>query len=94
MKNSGVSVSVDVASHELDKLMQHEQRMEALRSHSEAWAVGFQQGIDTGILAETALYTAFHELIRNSGEQVALDLVERLKDRILCGEFEPERICH
>ncbi len=87
-------VSVDVASQDLDELMQHEQRMEALRSHGEAWAVGIRQGIDAGILAETALYTAFHELIRNSGEQVALDLVERLKDRILCGEFEPERICH
>jgi hypothetical protein len=89
-----VFVSVDVASQDLDELMQHEQRMEALRSHGEAWAVGIRQGIDAGILAETALYTAFHELIRNTNEQTALDLVEQLKDRILCGEFEPERICH
>ena len=68
--------------------------MEALRSHGEAWALGIRQGIDPEILADTALYTALHELIRNSGEQPALDLVERLKDRILCGEFEPERVCH
>jgi hypothetical protein len=87
-------VSVNLASLDLDELMQHEQRLEALRSHGEAWAVGIRQGIDAEILADTALYTAFHELIRNSGEQRALDLVERLKDRILCGEFEPERVCH
>ena len=87
-------MSVDVASKDLDELMQHEQRMEALRGHGEAWAFGIRQGIDADILAETAIYTALHELIRSSGEQTALDLVERLKDRILCGEFEPERICH
>lgn len=90
----GVFVSVELASQDLEEMVQHEQRMEALRSHSEAWAIGLRQGIDPAILAETAIFTALHELIRNSGEQAALDLVERLKDRIVCGEFEPERIVH
>lgn len=90
----GVFVSVELAPQDLDEMVQHEQRMEALRSHGEAWAIGLRQGIDPTILAETAIFTALHELIRNSGEQTALDLVERLKDRIVCGEFEPERIVH
>lgn len=87
-------MSIDVAAKELDELMQYEQRLEALRSHGEAWATGIRQGIDAAILADAALYTALHELIRSSGEQSALDLVEHLKHRILCGEFEPGRVCH
>jgi hypothetical protein len=79
---------------ELDELVRSEMRMEALKGHGEAWASGISQGIDPQILADTALYTAFHELIRSGGEDAALDLVDRLKERILCGEFEPERIRH
>jgi hypothetical protein len=81
-------------SAELDDLMQHEQRLEAMRSHGEAWAACIRQGIDTGILADTALFTAFHELIRFNGETAALELIENLKQRIECGEFQPERSVH
>jgi hypothetical protein len=78
----------------LDDLVRSEQRLEALKSHGEAWATGISQGIDPAIIADTALFTAFHEMIRQIGEKAALDLVERLRDRIMCGEFEPERVCH
>jgi hypothetical protein len=81
-------------SADLDEMIQHEQRLEALRSHGEAWAACIRQGIDTGILADTALFTALHELIRNNGEKAALEMVDRLKRRIECGEFEPERQIH
>lgn len=79
---------------ELDDLIRSEMRMEALKSHGEAWASGISQGIDPQILADTALFTAFHEMIREGGEDAALDLVDRLKERILCGEFQPERVRH
>jgi hypothetical protein len=79
---------------ELEEIIRSEQRLEALKSHGEAWATGFVQGIDPDILADTAIYTAFHEVIRSRGEKAALALVEKLKDRIACGEFEPERLCH
>jgi hypothetical protein len=79
---------------ELEDLIRSEMRLEALKSHGEAWAEGISQGIDPQILADTALYTAFNELIRVEGEEAVLALVDRLKDRILCGEFEPERVSH
>lgn len=79
---------------ELDDLIRSEQRIEALKGHGEAWAAGIYQGIELSILAETALFTALHEVIRTDGETAALALVEQLKERIVCGEFEPERIRH
>ena len=84
----------DTRLSELDKLIAGEQRLEALRSHGEAWASGIRDGIDPAILADTALYTAFHELIRCSGEAAALAIAARLHDRIISGEFEPERVHH
>ncbi|MCU0832143.1 MAG: hypothetical protein MUC58_11640 [Rhizobiaceae bacterium] len=79
---------------ELDELMQSEMRLEALKSHGEAWASGISAGIEPRILADAALYTALHEMIRADGESAALALVDRLRDRILSGEFEPERTRH
>jgi hypothetical protein len=79
---------------ELDELMRSEMRLEALKSHGEAWATGISAGIEPRILAEAAVYTALHEMIRNEGEGAALELVERLRERIVSGEFEPERTRH
>ena len=84
----------DTFSTELDKLVAWQQRLEALRSHGEAWAEGMRDGIDPAILADTALFTAFHELIRCSGEDAALAVAASLQDRIMSGEFEPERVRH
>jgi hypothetical protein len=94
MISGAFSTSTRPMSAELDDLMHHEQRLEALRSHGEAWAACIRQGIDTDILADTALFTALHELIRFNGEKAALELVAQLKHRIECGEFEPERQIH
>jgi hypothetical protein len=80
------------AEHE--DLMDHEQRLEAMRTQGEAWATCIRQGIDTAILADAALVTALHELIRMNGEKSALELVEKLRVRIECGEFEPDRKLH
>ena len=43
-------------------------------------------------LERAAISTALEETIRAHGEDAALDLVESLRERILCGEFTPDRI--
>jgi hypothetical protein len=79
---------------ELDELMRSEMRLEALKSHGEAWASGISAGIEPRILADAALFTTLNEIIRTEGETAALALVDRLRDRILSGEFEPDRTRH
>ena len=40
-------------------------------------------------MAEVALATAFTELLRSSGEDAAMALVDRMRERIVAGEFDP-----
>ncbi len=74
---------------ELDALMREEQRLTALQSQTEAWAEGLSAGIDPEIIAEVALATAFTELLRSCGEDAAVALVDRMRERIIAGEFDP-----
>lgn len=76
---------------ELDEVIAQEKRVAARAMQSEAWADGLLEGIEIDILADAAIATALEELIRNDGEHAALELVENLRDRIIAGEFLPER---
>ena len=60
-----------------------------MESHNEAWAEGLSAGIEPEIIAEAALTTAFAELLRSAGEKAALALLERMRDRVIAGEFAP-----
>ena len=40
-------------------------------------------------IAEAALATAFGELLRSSGENAALALLDRMREKVISGEFEP-----
>lgn len=82
---------MDVTINEMDELIAREKRIAAMEVHSEAWADGTMEGIDAAILADAAIATALEETIRDQGEDAALALVETLRDRILCGEFTPDR---
>ncbi len=74
---------------ELDALMREEKRLTALESQTEAWADGLSAGIEPELIAEVALATAFTELLRTCGEDAAVALVDRMRERIIAGEFTP-----
>ena len=76
---------------ELDEAIAQEKRVAAREMQSEAWADGMMEGIETEILADAAIATALEELIRTDGESAALLLVDNLRDRVIAGEFIPER---
>ncbi len=79
---------------DLDALVREEKRLTAVENHCEAWADGLSAGIEPEIIAEAAMTTALAELLRASGEPAALALIERMRDRVIAGEFEPEQFRH
>ncbi len=74
---------------DIDALVREEKRLTAVESHNEAWAEGLSAGIEPEIIAEAALATAFGELLRSSGESAALALLDRMREKVISGEFEP-----
>lgn len=79
---------------DIDALVREEKRLTAVENHSEAWAEGLSAGIEPEIIAEAALTTALAELLRSSGEAAVLGLIERMRDRVLAGEFAPDQSRH
>jgi hypothetical protein len=79
---------------DLDALVREEKRLTAVENHSEAWAEGLSAGIEPEIIAEAAMTTALAELLRASGEPAVLALIERMRDRVIAGEFEPDQQRH
>ena len=79
---------------DLDALVREEKRLTAEENHCEAWADGLSAGIEPEIIAEAALATALGELLRASGEAAVLSLIERMRDRVIAGEFMPELSRH
>ncbi|MGE0501361.1 MAG: hypothetical protein AB7I79_06800 [Rhizobiaceae bacterium] len=74
---------------EIDALVREEKRLTAVESHAEAWAEGLSAGIEPEIIAEAALATAFEEMLRSSGEDAALALLDRTREKVVAGEFAP-----
>ena len=79
---------------DFDALVREEKRLTAVENHSEAWAEGLSAGIEPEIIAEAALTTALAELLRDSGEPAALALIERMRDRVIAGDFAPNQSRH
>lgn len=79
---------------DIDALVREEKRLTAVECHNEAWAEGLTAGIEPEIIAEAALTTAFSELLRSAGETSALAMIERMRDRVIAGEFGPDRLRH
>jgi hypothetical protein len=80
--------------NELDALVREEKRLTAVECHSEAWAEGISAGIEPDIIAEAALSTAFGEILRSSGEHTVLALLDRMREKVIAGEFEAARLRH
>lgn len=79
---------------DIDALVREEKRLTAVENHSEAWAEGLSAGIEPEIIAEAALATALAELLRASGEPAALALIERMRERVMAGDFAPDQSRH
>jgi hypothetical protein len=79
---------------EIEALVREEKRLTAVESHNEAWAEGLSAGIEPEIIAEAALATAFAELTRSGGEKAALALLERMREKVIAGEFERSLLRH
>lgn len=87
-------MSIEQRMSELDALVREEKRITAVECHSEAWAEGISAGIELDIIADAALSTAFGEILRASGEEAALSLIERMREKVITGEFEAVRLRH
>ncbi len=79
---------------EIEALVREEKRLTAVESHNEAWAEGLSAGIEPEIIAEAALATAFAELHPLGGEKAALALLERMREKVIAGEFERSLLRH
>lgn len=77
---------------ELDDMIVHEKMQAALEYQNEAWADGMADGIEPEIIADAAIALAMRETVRIHGERGAEAMLENLRERMLAGEFSPERI--
>ena len=79
---------------DIDALVREEKRLTAVECHSEAWAEGIAAGIEPEIIAEAALATAFSEMLRTNGEDAALALLDRVREKVVAGAFVPNHVRH
>lgn len=82
---------IDIQGAELDEVIMAEKKQVAIEYHNEAWADGISDGIEAEILAETAISTALTELARRHGESEVLEFLDLLRERIVHGEYLPDR---
>ena len=85
---------MDRGISDIDVLIREEKRLTAVESYEDAWAEGRAAGIEPDIMADAAIATALEELVRTNGETAALALIERMRDRLVAGEFNPPSLMH
>ena len=77
--------------NEIDDMIVREKMQAALEYQTEAWADGRADGIEPEIIADAAIAFAMRETIRLHGESGAEAMIESLRERMLAGEFSPDR---
>lgn len=87
-------MSIEHNTSDIDALVREEKRLTAVECHTEAWAEGISAGIETDIIAEAALATALGEIFRSNGEDVTLSLIDRMREKVIAGEFAPSQSRH
>lgn len=85
---------MDHGASDIDVLIREEKRLTAVESYEDAWAEGRAAGIEPDIMAEAAIATALEELLRSNCEATALTLIERMRDRLVAGEFSRPAAIH
>ncbi len=76
----------------LDEMIIEEKKRVAVEFFRDAWFAALAEGIEPGILAESALYTALSELTRNQGETSVYAIVNRLPEQVENGDFLIDRV--
>lgn len=82
------------SGNDIDALVREEMRLTAAETHAEAWAECVSAGIEPEIMAEAALEKALGELLRTHGEGVALAMLDKMRDKVIAGEFETRTTRH
>lgn len=85
---------MDRGISDIDALIREEKRLTAVESYEDAWAEGRAAGIEPDIMADAAIAIALEELVRANGEAAALSLMERMRERLVAGEFDPALRVH
>ncbi|MEB2846224.1 MULTISPECIES: hypothetical protein [Rhizobiaceae] len=83
---------MQTARNDIDEMIVHEKMQVALEYQNEAWADGRADGIEPEIIADAAIALAMRETIRMHGEAGAEAMLQSLRERMLAGEFSPQRI--
>ena len=71
-----------------------EQRRAALTYMLDAWDEGLADGINSDILATTAIFAALSDMIESYGEEPVAEMAEGLAERVRRGEFTLNRTTH
>jgi hypothetical protein len=71
----------------LDEMIVEEKKRVAVEYFREAWMAAVAEGIESHILAESALYIALSELTLEQGEGSVETIVNRLPDQVKNGAF-------
>ncbi|MCY6381445.1 hypothetical protein [Hoeflea prorocentri] len=77
---------------DIDEMIVYEKMQAALEHQNDAWAEGFADGIEPEIIADAAIVTVMRETVKLFGEDATEAMLEDLKQRLLTGEFSPERL--
>lgn len=85
---------MDRGISDIDVLIREEKRLTAVESYEDAWAEGRAAGIEPDIMADAAIATALEELLHSNGEEAALALMERMRERLVAGEFDRALCIH
>lgn len=86
-----MSEAAGVPTDQQEDLAIAEKKRVALTYLSGAWDEALAEGVDSEILAHTALFAALSDLISTYGEEAVAGLAQRLPERILAGEFTLDR---
>ena len=79
------------ANENLDRLIREEKHRVAKEFFQEAWNGAVQEGIESSILAESAVVIALTRLHSSEGEKQVTGLLDSLIARLESGHFDPDR---
>ena len=82
------------SGNDIDALVREEMRLTAAETHAEAWAECVSAGVEPEIMAEAAFDKALGELLRTNGENATLALLDKMREKVIAGEFEARSTRH
>ncbi|PKQ07277.1 MAG: hypothetical protein CVT73_08910 [Alphaproteobacteria bacterium HGW-Alphaproteobacteria-12] len=83
---------LDEDGHDASSLPESEQRKLALQNILDAWDEALCEGVESEILATTAIFAALSDMVEVYGEDAVADMTDGLADRVRQGEFTLNRI--